>query len=263
MLDEEKKLDDVVNNDEDKEENEEEISAETEQDIEAIESGIVPELRDADIVPEVKSAFLDYSMSVIVSRAIPDVRDGLKPVHRRIIYSMYESGTTPDKPFKKCARIVGDVMGKYHPHGDAAIYSTLVRLAQPFSMRYTLVDGHGNFGSLDGDEPAAMRYTEARMNRPSWERVRGMDENTVDFIPNYDGTLEEPTCLPSRFTNLLCNGSDGIAVGMATKMPPHNLKEVVDGVVALSKNPDITTDELMQIIKGPDFPTGGIVYGLV
>src|SRR5574344_403437 len=205
MLDEEKKLDDVVNNDEDKEENEEEISAETEQDIEAIESGIVPELRDADIVPEVKSAFLDYSMSVIVSRAIPDVRDGLKPVHRRIIYSMYESGTTPDKPFKKCARIVGDVMGKYHPHGDAAIYSTLVRLAQPFSMRYTLADGHGNFGSIDGDEAAAYRYTEARMAKLALEMVKNIDDNTVDFVDNYDGTEREPAVLPSRFPNLLVN----------------------------------------------------------
>ncbi|MBR0439970.1 MAG: DNA gyrase subunit A [Bacilli bacterium] len=200
-------------------------------------------------------------MSVIVARAIPDVRDGMKPVHRRIVYSMSESGNTPDKPFKKCARIVGDVMGKYHPHGDAAIYGALVRLAQPFSMRYTLVEGHGNFGSIDGDEPAAYRYTEARMAKMALEMVRDIGCDVVDFMDNYDGVDQEPTVLPSRFPNLLVNGSSGIAVGMATNIPPHNLGEVIDGVVALSKNPDITTEELMEYVKGPDFPTGGLILG--
>ena len=194
-------------------------------------------------------------------RAIPDVRDGMKPVHRRIVYAMSESGNTPDKPFKKCARIVGDVMGKYHPHGDAAIYGALVRLAQPFAMRYTLVEGHGNFGSIDGDEPAAYRYTEARMAKMALEMVRDIDCNVVDFMDNYDGVDQEPTVLPSRFPNLLVNGSNGIAVGMATNMPPHNLSEIVDGVVALARNPEITTDGLMEFIKGPDFPTGALILG--
>lgn len=227
-----------------------------------LESGIVPSLKDAEIVNEVKNSFLDYAMSVIVSRALPDVRDGLKPVNRRIIYTMDESGFTPDKPFVKCAKIVGDVMGKYHPHGDSSIYQALVHLAQDFSTRYTLVNGHGNFGTMDGDEAAANRYTEARLQKLSLEMVRDINSNTVDFIPNYDGTLEEPTVLPSHFPNLLVNGSDGIAVGMATKMPPHNLTEAIDAIVAYSKNNDISVNELMQIIKGPDFPTGGIIYGL-
>ena len=228
----------------------------------SLEAGIVPALRDTEIVKEVKNSFLDYAMSVIVARALPDVRDGLKPVHRRCIYGMYEAGYTPDKPFVKSAKIVGDVMGKYHPHGDAAIYNTIVRLAQKFSMRYTLAEGHGNFGSMDGDEAAAMRYTECRMSKIALEMVKDIDCETVNFVPNYDGTLEEPAVLPSKIPNLLINGSDGIAVGMATKMPPHNLKEIIEGIVALAKNKDITIDELLKIVKGPDFPTGGIIYGL-
>jgi DNA gyrase subunit A len=227
-----------------------------------VEEGIAPSLRDTEIVTEVQNSFLDYAMSVIISRALPDVRDGLKPVHRRVIYGMAVNGYTPDKPFVKSAKVVGDVMGNYHPHGDSAIYGTLVRLAQPFSMRYTLVTGHGNFGSMDGDEAAAMRYTECKLSKLALEMTHGMDEETVDFIPNYDGTLEEPTCLPSRFPNLLCNGSDGIAVGMATKMPPHNLTEIINAIVAVRNNKDITIDELLKIVKGPDFPTGGIIYGL-
>ena len=229
--------------------------------IRELEDGIVAGLTDVDTVGLVQESFLDYAMSVIVARAIPDVRDGMKPVHRRIVYSMSESGNTPDKPFKKCARIVGDVMGKYHPHGDAAIYGALVRLAQPFSMRYTLVEGHGNFGSIDGDEPAAYRYTEARMAKMALEMVRDINCDVVDFMDNYDGVDQEPTVLPSRFPNLLVNGSSGIAVGMATNIPPHNLSEVIDGVVALSKNPEITTEELMEYVKGPDFPTGGLILG--
>ncbi|MFA5282920.1 MAG: DNA gyrase subunit A [Bacilli bacterium] len=210
----------------------------------------------------VKSSFLDYAMSVIVSRAIPDVRDGFKPVHRRIIFGMNESGMTPNTPHKKCARIVGDVMGKYHPHGDAAIYSTLVRLAQPFSMRYILVDGHGNFGSVDGDEAAAMRYTEARMSKLAMEMVRDIDDNTVEFVDNYDGSEKEPSVLPSRFPNLLVNGSSGIAVGMATNIPTHNIGETIDAVVAISKNPEMTPLEIMNTcLFGPDFPTGGTILG--
>lgn len=229
---------------------------------EAVQSGIAAGMVDVDISKEVRSAFLDYSMSVIVSRAIPDVRDGLKPVHRRIIYGMNELGMQPDKPYKKCARIVGDVMGKYHPHGDQAIYSTLVRLAQPFSMRYPLVDGHGNFGSVDGDEAAAMRYTEARMAKMAMEMVRDINSDTVDFTDNYDGTEKEPVVLPARFPNLLVNGSSGIAVGMATNMPPHNLKEVVSAIKAYSNSPDISVLELMsEHISGPDFPTGGFILG--
>jgi len=250
MLFEDEKLDEVVENNE---------TTEIEDD--KLEDGIVSGLEDIDTVPLVQQSFLDYAMSVIVARAIPDVRDGMKPVHRRIVYSMSETGNTPDKPFKKCARIVGDVMGKYHPHGDSAIYGALVRLAQPFSMRYTLVEGHGNFGSIDGDEPAAYRYTEARMAKMALQMVRDIDCNTVDFVDNYDGVDQEPSVLPSRFPNLLVNGSSGIAVGMATNMPPHNLNEVVDGVVALAHNRDITCDELMQYIKGPDFPGGGIILG--
>ena len=237
---------------------EEEVSEEEQEELKA---GIEAGLQDVDTVPLVRESFLDYAMSVIVARAIPDVRDGLKPVHRRIVYSMSETGNTPDKPFKKCARIVGDVMGKYHPHGDAAIYGALVRLAQPFSMRYTLVEGHGNFGSIDGDEPAAYRYTEARMAKLALEMVKGIDCNVVDFMDNYDGVDQEPVVLPSRFPNLLVNGSSGIAVGMATNMPPHNLNEVIDGVIALAHNPEIDTLGLMEHIKGPDFPGGGIILG--
>jgi DNA gyrase subunit A len=227
-----------------------------------IQEGIEAGLKDIDISSEVRTAFLDYSMSVIVSRAIPDVRDGLKPVHRRIIFGMNELGMQSDKPYKKCARIVGDVMGKFHPHGDQAIYSTLVRLAQPFSMRYTLVDGHGNFGSVDGDEAAAMRYTEARMAKMAMEMVKDINADTVDFVDNYDGTEKEPVVLPSRFPNLLVNGGSGIAVGMATNMPTHNLREVVNAIKAYVINPDIDVIELMQeYIPGPDFPTGGIILG--
>ena len=227
-----------------------------------IVSGIVAGLIDRDVTSEVRTAFLNYSMSVIVSRAIPDVRDGFKPVQRRIIYGMNESGMQPNKPYKKCARIVGDVMGKYHPHGDSALYLALCRLAQPFSLRYPLVDGHGNFGSIDGDEPAAMRYTEARMNKLSLEMVRDIDCDTVDFIPNYDGTEVEPEVLPSRFPNLIVNGSQGIAVGMATNMAPHNLSETIDAIVAIAKNPDLTPVDIMQnYMYGPDFPSGGIILG--
>ncbi len=229
---------------------------------EGVQAGIASGLTEREITEEVETAFLSYAMSVIEARAIPDVRDGLKPVQRRVIYGMNEAGMQPGKPYKKSARIVGDVMGKYHPHGDSAIYMTLVRLAQPFSMRYTLVDGHGNFGSVDGDAPAAMRYTEARMNRLSVEMVRDLDKDTVDFVSNYDGTEKEPSVLPSRFPNLVVNGSEGIAVGMATNMPPHNLSEAIDAVVALAKNPDLTPLELMQnYIHGPDFPTGGVILG--
>ena len=216
---------------------------------------------EKNIVQEVKDSFLEYSMSVIVSRAIPDLRDGLKPVHRRILYSMYESGYTADKPHRKSARIVGDVMGKYHPHGDSSIYEAMVRMAQPFSFRHMLVDGHGNFGNMDGDGAAAMRYTEARLSKLSLEMVRDINKDTVDFNGNFDETEKEPTILPSRFPNILVNGSMGIAVGMATNIPPHNLGEVIDGCVAYIDNPEIDTSELMKHIKGPDFPTGGIILG--
>ena len=211
------------------------------------------------ITTEVKNAFLDYAMSVIVSRALPDVRDGLKPVHRRILYAMNDMGMTYDKPYKKSARIVGDVIAKYHPHGDQAVYDALVRMAQEFSMRYVLVDGHGNFGSVDGDDPAAMRYTESRMSKLAADLVRDINKNTVDFGDNYDGEEHEPLVLPARFPNLLVNGSSGIAVGMATNIPPHNLREVIDGVLAIARNPEITIRELMDIIPGPDFPTAGII----
>ena len=216
---------------------------------------------DVDIEREMKKSFLDYSMSVIVSRALPDVRDGLKPVHRRILYSQYEDNLTPDKPYKKCATTVGNVLGRYHPHGDSSVYDALVRLAQDFSMRYTLVDGHGNFGSVDGDPPAAYRYTEAKMSKISVEMLTDIDKETVDFIPNYDDSRKEPSVLPSRFPNLLVNGSKGIAVGMATNIPPHNLGEVIDAVDCVIDNPDATLDDIMQHIKGPDFPTGGIIMG--
>ncbi len=218
-------------------------------------------IKDLHFEKEIKESFLDYAMSVIVSRALPDVRDGLKPVHRRIIYSMYDMGITSDKPYKKCARIVGEVLGKYHPHGDTAVYDALVRLAQDFSIRYMLVDGHGNFGSVDGDGAAAMRYTESRLSKISNEMVRDINKNTIDFTENFDGDEKEPVVLPSRFPNLLVNGSTGIAVGMATNIPPHNLCEIIDGTVALIDNPDMETSEIMQYIKGPDFPTGGIILG--
>lgn len=217
---------------------------------------------EINISNEMKSSFLSYAMSVIVQRALPDVRDGLKPVHRRILYGMEELGVTPDKQFKKSARIVGDVMGKYHPHGDSAIYDSMVRMAQDFSYRYPLVNGHGNFGSIDGDGAAAMRYTEAKMEKITAEILRDLKKDTVDFIDNYDGSEQEPKVLPSRIPNLLINGSTGIAVGMATNIPPHNLNEVIDGYIAYVHNPDITTEELMEYIKGPDFPTGGVILGL-
>jgi len=210
---------------------------------------------------EMKSSYIDYAMSVIVARALPDVRDGLKPVHRRVLYGMHELGMFHTKPYKKSARIVGEVLGKYHPHGDTAVYDTMVRMVQDFSLRYPLVDGQGNFGSVDGDSPAAMRYTEARLARISEEMLRDLDKNTVDFIPNFDDTLQEPTVMPSYLPNLLVNGSSGIAVGMATNIPPHNLGEVVDGLISLIKNPSITIEKLMKNIIAPDFPTGGIIYG--
>lgn len=218
-------------------------------------------IKDVDVKEEMKSSFLDYSMSVIISRALPDVRDGLKPVHRRILYTMYEKGLDPNKPYHKCADTVGAVLGAYHPHGDASVYDALVRLAQDFSMRYMLVDGHGNFGSVDGDPPAAYRYTEARMSKISCEMLTDIDKKTVDFQSNFDDRLEEPTVLPSRFPNLLVNGSDGIAVGMATKIPPHNLGETIDAACALIDNPDIDLAGLMDYMPGPDFPTGGIIMG--
>lgn len=219
------------------------------------------QIKDRDIGVEMRESFMDYAMSIIVSRALPDVRDGLKPVHRRILYAMNDLGMTPDKPFKKSARIVGDVIGKYHPHGDTAVYHTMVRMAQDFSMRYMLVEGHGNFGSVDGDMAAAMRYTEARLSKIAMEMLRDINKDTIDFQPNYDGEEQEPVVLPARFPNLLVNGVSGIAVGMATNIPPHNLGEVIDGVQALIKNPEITSMELMEYIKGPDFPTSGYILG--
>ena len=218
-------------------------------------------VRAAFLGKEMQTSFLEYSMSVIVSRALPDVRDGLKPVHRRILYAMNESGYTPNKPHMKSARTVGDVIGKYHPHGDAAVYDTMVRLAQPFSLRLPLIDGHGNFGSIDGDSAAAMRYTEARLDKPAMELLRDLDKETVDFQPNYDESLQEPTVLPSRFPNLLVNGSNGIAVGMATNIPPHNLGEAIDATCLMIDNPDCTTEDLLTAMPGPDFPTGGLIMG--
>jgi DNA gyrase subunit A len=219
------------------------------------------DIRPVSITEEMKRSYLDYAMSVIVARALPDARDGLKPVHRRILFSMHENGHTPDKKYVKSARVVGDVMGKYHPHGDQAIYDALVRMAQDFSMRLPLVDGQGNFGSVDGDPPAAMRYTECRLGRPAMELLEDIDKDTVDFQANYDGNEKEPVVLPARFPNLLVNGAGGIAVGMATNIPPHNLGEVIDACIALIENPALGIDELMGIVPGPDFPTGGIILG--
>ena len=216
---------------------------------------------EREINEEMKTAYISYAMSVIVSRALPDVRDGLKPVHRRILYSMHEDGITSDKPYRKCANTVGSVLGRYHPHGDASVYDAMVRMAQDFSMRYPLIDGHGNFGSTDGDPAAAMRYTEARMAKIAEAMLADIEKNTVDFMPNYDDRLQEPTVLPSRIPTLLVNGSSGIAVGMATNIPPHNLREVVDGIVAIIDNQDLSDDELIKIIKGPDFPTGATILG--
>lgn len=220
-----------------------------------------PQVQEVNISQEMRTSFLDYAMSVIVSRALPDVRDGLKPVHRRILYAMNDLGMTSDKPYKKSARIVGEVIGKYHPHGDSAVYEAMVRMAQDFNYRYMLVQGHGNFGSVDGDSAAAMRYTEARMSKISMEILRDINKDTIDYQDNYDGSEKEPVVMPARFPNLLVNGAAGIAVGMATNIPPHQLGEVIDGVLAVSKNPDITLPELMEIIPGPDFPTAGLILG--
>lgn len=216
---------------------------------------------ERDIESEMKNSYIDYAMSVIVSRALPDVRDGLKPVHRRILYAMYEDGITSDKPYRKCANTVGSVLGRYHPHGDSSVYDAMVRMAQDFSMRYPLIDGHGNFGSIDGDGAAAMRYTEARMAKIAETMLTDIEKNTVDFMPNYDDRLQEPKVLPSKIPTLLINGSSGIAVGMATNVPPHNLTEVIDGIIKIIEEDNITDDELMSIIKGPDFPTEGIILG--
>ncbi|HXZ57258.1 MAG TPA: DNA gyrase subunit A, partial [Gaiellaceae bacterium] len=218
-------------------------------------------VENRELDQEVRTSFLDYAMSVIVSRALPDVRDGLKPVHRRVLYAMHEAGLQPNRPTRKSARVVGDVMGNYHPHGDQSIYDALVRLAQPFSLRYPLVEGQGYFGSVDGDPPGAMRYTECRLSRIATEMLRDIDADTVDFGPNYDESRREPLVLPSRFPNLLVNGSAGIAVGMATNMPPHNLGEIVKGVTAMIDEPDINVEKLMKHVKGPDFPTGGSIVG--
>ena len=217
---------------------------------------------EKDIEKEMREAYIDYAMSVIVSRALPDVRDGLKPVHRRILYSMHEDGITSDKPYRKCANTVGSVLGRYHPHGDSSVYDAMVRLAQDFSMRYMLIDGHGNFGSVDGDGAAAMRYTEARMSKISEYMLTDIEKNTVDFMPNYDDRLQEPTVLPARIPALLANGSSGIAVGMATNIPPHNLTELIDGIIKIIDEDNVTDEELMSVIKGPDFPTEGIILGL-
>src|SRR5712672_1465536 len=214
-----------------------------------------------NIEDEMRKSYLDYAMSVIIGRALPDVRDGLKPVHRRILFGMYEQGNTAGKAYRKSARAVGDVMGKYHPHGDSAIYDSVVRMAQDFSMRYTLVDGQGNFGSIDGDNPAAMRYTEVRLAKITNEVLDDINKETVDFQPNYDESLSEPKVLPTRIPLLLINGSDGIAVGMATKIPPHNLTEIVDATVTLVNNPDAQLAEILKFVQGPDFPTAGIIHG--
>src|SRR5665647_1528024 len=226
------------------------------------DSNIYDKVKHVNITSEMKTSFLDYAMSVIVSRALPDVRDGLKPVHRRILYSMYDQRLLPDRPHSKCAKVVGDVMGSYHPHGDSAIYEALARMVQDFSLRHPLIDGHGNFGGTGPDEgPAAMRYTECRLGSLALELMSGIDQETVDFAPNYDATAEEPTVLPARFPNILVNGSQGIAVGMATNIPPHNLGEVIDATTHLLEHPEATPDDLMQFIKGPDFPTGALILG--
>src|SRR5437867_2743322 len=214
-----------------------------------------------NLIDEMRTSYLDYAMSVIIGRALPDARDGLKPVHRRVLHAMNELGNTYNKPYKKSARIVGDVIGTYHPHGESAVYDTIVRLVQDFSIRYPLIDGQGNFGSVDGDNPAAMRYTEIRMARLADEILADIDKETVDFAPNYDGSLHEPLVLPARFPNLLVNGSSGIAVGMATNIPPHNLKEIIDATILLIEKPDATLDELIALVPGPDFPTAGFIYG--
>ena len=216
---------------------------------------------ERDIENEMKTSYIDYAMSVIVSRALPDVRDGLKPVHRRILYAMYEDGITSDKPYRKCANTVGSVLGRYHPHGDSSVYDAMVRMAQEFSMRYQLIDGHGNFGSIDGDGAAAMRYTEARMAKIAETMLADIEKNTVNFMPNYDDRLQEPTVLPSKIPTLLINGSSGIAVGMATNIPPHNLTEVINGIIKIIDEDNVTDDQLMEIIKGPDFPTEGVIIG--
>ena len=218
-------------------------------------------ITESDLVGEMQKSYIDYAMSVIVGRALPDARDGLKPVHRRILYTLYEDGLTADKPFKKSATCVGDVLGRYHPHGDASVYDAMVRMAQNFSMRYMLIDGHGNFGSVDGDPPAAYRYTEARLSKISDEMLRDIGKETVDWDPNFDESRKEPRVLPSRFPNLLCNGSSGIAVGMATNIPPHNLTEVINACICILDDPDATLSDLMQHVKGPDFPTKGIIMG--
>src|SRR5688572_15653069 len=224
-------------------------------------------IESRELEQEMRSSFLDYAMSVIVSRALPDVRDGLKPVHRRVLYAMHDAGLQPNRPRVKCARVIGDVMGYYHPHGDAAIYDTIVRMAQPFSLRYPLIDGQGNFGNLDDDPPAAFRYTECRLARMATEMLRDIDADTVDFVPNYDESRREPTILPSRFPNLLVNGSAGIAVGMATNIPPHNLGEVTDAVIDYLEHPEVAGDKekvlklAMKHIKAPDFPTGALIVG--
>jgi len=224
-------------------------------------AGVNEKIIPVDIEDEMKGSYIDYAMSVIVARALPDVRDGLKPVHRRVLYGMQDLGLASNKPYKKSARIVGEVLGKYHPHGDTAVYDTMVRMAQEFSLRYPLVDGQGNFGSIDGDSPAAMRYTEARLSRIAEEMLKDLDKNTVDFTPNFDDTLKEPAVLPANFPNLLVNGTSGIAVGMTTNIPPHNLNEIIDGCVEVIENPSLSDDKLLKIIKAPDFPTGGIIYG--
>ena len=227
---------------------------------------IFDQIYDVDLKKTMESSYIDYAMSVIASRALPDVRDGLKPVQRRVLYSMIELNNGPDKPHRKCARIVGDTMGKYHPHGDSSIYGALVNMAQPWSTRYPLVDGHGNFGSMDGDGAAAMRYTEARLSKISMAMMEDINKDTVDFMPNFDETEKEPVVLPSRFPNLLVNGTTGIAVGMATNIPPHNLREVISAVVKMIDNQiaedrDTTMEEILDIVKGPDFPTGGMILG--
>ena len=222
-----------------------------------LQPGIVP----TNLEDEMKASYIDYAMSVIVGRALPDVRDGLKPVHRRILYAMKEMGVRRNTPYKKSARIVGDVLGKYHPHGDTAVYDAMVRMVQDFSMRYPLIDGQGNFGSVDGDDPAAMRYTEVRMDYIADEMLADIDKDTIDFIPNYDGSLQEPLILPTKLPELLINGSSGIAVGMATNIPTHNLSEIIDGTIAFIDDPEISIQELSKYIKGPDFPTAGLILG--